>query len=134
MDSEYSPAPTQNLLKTDLLEAAENLAENLAQSEPFRRLRTAEERLSRDREAQQLLSDLSDLQQKVRTMQYSGKLSESDLILLRAMQSAVLANQTIRNHRSAQELAVGFLQEVNKEISQLLGIDFASLTRRSGGC
>ena len=33
-----------------------------------------------------------------------------------------------------KELAVAFLREVNQEISQLLGIDFASLTRRSGGC
>ena len=134
MDNESSPATSQNMLNPTFLEATENLADNLAQSEPFRRLRIAEERLSRDREAQRLLSDLSDLQQKVRTMQFSGKLSESDLILLRAIQSAVLANETIRNYRSAQELAVGFLQEVNQEISQLLGIDFASLTRRSGGC
>lgn len=33
-----------------------------------------------------------------------------------------------------QELSVAFLREVNQEISQLLGVDFASLARRSSGC
>jgi hypothetical protein len=34
----------------------------------------------------------------------------------------------------AQQEAIAFLQEVNQEISSLLGYDFASLTRRSGVC
>jgi cell fate (sporulation/competence/biofilm development) regulator YlbF (YheA/YmcA/DUF963 family) len=74
------------------------------------------------------------MQQKIRSQQYSGTISESDLTRLRALQSAIGANETIQDHQLTQELAIAFLREVNQEISNLLGVDFASLARRSGGC
>lgn len=117
-----------------MLEATSTLAENLARSEPFLRFKAAEERLKADREAVQLLNNLSELQQKIRREQYSGGVSESDLKQLRELQNAVSANETIRDYVLAQESAIAFLREVNQEISQLLGIDFASLARRSSGC
>lgn len=117
-----------------MLEATSNLAENLAQSEPFLRFKAAESRLNADHEAMRLMTELSEIQQKVRTQQYSSGISEGDIKRLRALQSAVGANETIQDYGLAQELAVAFLREVNQEISQLLGIDFASLARRSSGC
>ncbi len=125
---------TINSISITMLEATSNLANNLAQSEPFLRLKAAEERFKADREAVQLLKNLSELQQKIRKEQYSGGVTESDLKQLRTLQSAVSANETIQDYGLAQELAVAFLREVNQEISQLLGIDFASLARRSSSC
>lgn len=121
-------------ISINLLEATSSLTENLAQSEPFIRFKAAEERFKADREAVQSLKNLSELQQKIRQEQYSGGVSENDLKKLRALQSAVAANETIQGYGLTQELAVAFLREVNQEISQLLGIDFASLTRRAGSC
>lgn len=117
-----------------MLEATSNLAENLAQSEPFLRFKAAEARMNADHEAMRLMKELSEIQQKIRTQQSSGGISEGDIKQLRALQSAVGANETIQDYGLAQELAVAFLREVNQEISQLLGIDFASLARRSSGC
>lgn len=117
-----------------MLEATSALAENLAQSEPILRFRAAEGKLNADPEALQLLAELSELQQKIRSRQNSDPITELEIKRLRALQSAVGANETIQDYRVTQELAVAFLQDVNQEISQLLGIDFASLTRRSGGC
>lgn len=123
-----------NRVPVTMLEVASNLAENLAQSEPFLRYKAAEEKLTADTGAQNLLAELSELQQTVRAQQYAGGISESQLKRLRELQTAANQNETIQEYGLAQEYAVAFLREVNQEISQLIGIDFASLTRRSSGC
>lgn len=125
---------TQNAISASLLEATTVLAGNLAQSEPFLRYKAAEAKLNADRLAPQILANLSALQQKIRKQQQSGVVTESDLKQLRSLQSAMGANEIIQDYLLTQELAIAFLREVNQEISQLLGIDFASLTRRSSGC
>lgn len=117
-----------------MLDATSALAENLRQSESFLRFKLAESKLNADQEALQLVKDLSELQKKIRAQQHSGNITESDLKHLREVQIAVGNSETIQDYGLAQELAVAFLREVNQEISQLLGIDFASLTRRSSGC
>jgi len=126
--------PNEVDIPTSMLEATSNLAENLLQSEPFLRYKAAERKLQKDSEAQQLLTDLSEMQQKIRELQYTGVISETDLKRLRALQNAEGTNDVIQEYGLAQELAITLLREVNQEISNLLGIDFASLTRRSGGC
>src|SRR5512133_3510968 len=129
--------PATYALPAALLEATSRLSENLAQSEPSLRSRAAEARLNADAEAQQLLKDLSELQQSVRSRQYApqgaGAVSEKDLKRLRELQTAVGNNEVIQDYGMTQQLAASFLREVNQAISQLLGIDFASLARRSGG-
>lgn len=117
-----------------LLEATSRLVENLAQSEPFLRYKAAEQRLHADQQAMQLLSELSAIQQKTRRQQNSGAIAQNDLTQLRALQSAVGANENIQDHLLTQELAIAFLREVNQAISQQLNVDFASLARRSSGC
>ena len=121
-------------ISVTMLEATSNLADNLTQSEAFLRFKAAEGKLNADPEALQLLAEFSELQQKIRTQQHSSSISESDIKQLRVLQSAIANHETIQDYQLTQELAVAFLREVNQEISQLLGIDFASLTRRSGGC
>ncbi len=134
MDKENELSSATSALSITMLEATSSLTENLAQSEPFLRLKAAEERFKANREAVQLLKNLSELQQKIRQEQYSGGISENDLKQLRALQGAAFENEAIQDYGMAQDLAVAFLREVNQEISQLLGIDFASLTRRAGRC
>ena len=124
----------QNAISTTLLEATSVLAENLVQSEPFLRFQEADRKLHADQEAMRLLTEFAELQQKIRAQQHSGAISENDIKRLRELQSAVGTNDVIQEHGLAQEIAIAFLREVNQEISNLLGVDFASLTRRSGGC
>ena len=124
----------QNAISITLLEATSVLAENLVQSEPFLCLQEADRKLHVDREAMRLLTEFAELQQKIRAQQHSGAISESDIKRMRELQSAVGTNDVIQEHGLAQETAIAFLREVNQEISNLLGVDFASLTRRSGGC
>lgn len=134
MDKEMEMNSAISAMSVTMLEATSNLAENLTQSEAILRFRVAEAKLNADQEALRKLSELSELQQKIRTKQHSSNISESDIKRLRALQSAIGTNETIQDYELMKELAVAFLREVNQEISQLLGIDFASLTRRSSGC
>ncbi len=134
MDNETEVKTTTNAISDAILEATTSLAENLAQSEPFLRYKAATSRLEADAQAIQLLEDLSTLQQQIRKSQYSGAVSEKDIARLRALQTAMGASETIQDYQLTQELAAAFLREVNQEISNLIGIDFASLTRRAGGC
>lgn len=125
---------TQNAISTTLLEATSSLAENLVQSEPFLRFQEADRKLHADPEAMQLLVEFAELQQKIRDQHISGTVTESDIQRLRELQSTITTKVVIQDHGLAQETAVAFLREVNQEISNLLGVDFASLTRRSEGC
>jgi cell fate (sporulation/competence/biofilm development) regulator YlbF (YheA/YmcA/DUF963 family) len=134
VDNQIQTTTTMNAVSAPMMEVTQNLAENLAQSEPFLRFRAAQNKLNADAEAQHLLTELSEIQQKVRSNQYSDAISESELKRLRELQTATNLNETIQEYGLAQEYAVAFLREVNREISQLIGIDFASLTRRSSGC
>ena len=134
MDKDTEITSAISTISIPMLEATSSLAQNLVQSEPFLRFKQAEDRLHADQEAMQLLTDLSEMQQKIRQHQGSSSVSESDLQRLRSLQSAMGTNEIIQDYQMTQELAAAFLREVNQEISNLLSIDFASLTRRSGGC
>ena len=134
MDNKTQLMPNETKILSPMLEATSNLAENLRQSEPFLRYKAAELKLQADQEAQRLLTDLSEWQQKIRDQQNSGNIIVTDLERLRSLQNAVSTNDVIQDYGLTQELAVAFLREVNQGISTLLSIDFSSLARRSGSC
>lgn len=122
------------VLPKNLLEATSQLAENLVQSEQFYRLQEAAQKLQKDKEATALLTEFLTLQQKIRVQQQSTQIAEGDIKRLRELQNAIMSNDTIQEKELAEEYAAAFLREVNQEISNMLGVDFASLARRSSGC
>ena len=134
MDKREEMTTTTVTISETMLEASSALAEGLAQSEAILGFKAAQAKLQKDNEALRLLKELSEIQQKARTQQSSGKISESDIISLRALQGSVGSNETIQEYEKSRVKAVLFLQEINQEISELLGLDFAMLTRRSSGC
>jgi cell fate (sporulation/competence/biofilm development) regulator YlbF (YheA/YmcA/DUF963 family) len=121
-------------INLDLQEATSSLAEKIAHSEPFVHFREATRKMEADQEAMHLLNEYTDMQRKIKAQHDSTTVEDIDYDWLRAMQSAIAANDTIQEQNNVQVKASTFLQEVNQEISNLLGMDFASLTRRSGGC
>ena len=134
VDNSENKTSKMNGISEKLMEATSSLAMNLAQSEPFLQFKAAEQKLKADQQAMQLLADLEEIQQKIRTQQYSNSVSESDFTRLRELQNAIGINETIQERARALENAIVFLREANQEISNLLGTDFASLARRSTGC
>jgi cell fate (sporulation/competence/biofilm development) regulator YlbF (YheA/YmcA/DUF963 family) len=130
-----SELPSEQIsLPAELWEATSMLIGNLVQSEPFLRFKEAEKTMKEDKGASRILSDFNELQRNLRAKQLSGPISEEDIKQLRAFQGAIYSNAIIQDYLQAQATAVAFLQEVNTEISQLLGVDFASLVRKPGVC
>lgn len=123
------------LFTKELLETTFALAESLAEAEAIVRFISANQALNNDQNAQELINTVADLQHKIYNGQSSGEKLKADLNRLRDTQSQISTNAVIQEHAIARETAVAFLREVNQEISQLLGMDFAALARRPGaGC
>lgn len=113
------------------LEAVQALAQNLLASEAFLEYQHAKDRMDADAQTQALLTELSQTQARVRQAQNLGTLQQTDLETLRSLQAQVQANAVIMDYLVAQQQAVNFLREINDEISQLLGFNFAVLAQRS---
>lgn len=119
-----------NTTPTLLDEALHNLIEQLTHSEAFVRLRSAEQNLMNDQEALTLLNRLAEAQQKVKTQQQSGKPSEEDMNRLQQLQLEVSEHPLIQDYEYSREAYIALVRQVNQHISQQIGLDFASLTRR----
>jgi len=127
MKGEYGMDDTRMQLPPDLFSATEKLADVLFQAEPIAAYERAKAHFEADEEAKVLLEGLSTAQAELRTRQMSGNYSQAEIDALRALQSEVQSSRVIREYDRAQQAAIAFLPQVNQEISQLIGLDFASL-------
>ena len=118
-------------LPPELHQATESLIENLLASEAFLAYQQSQAKMNSDSEARGLLDLLSTLQTALRHKQNANNVTQSDIDELRAVQTQVMANPVIMAFSEAQGDAVNFLREVNLEISQTLGVDFAALAKQS---
>jgi cell fate (sporulation/competence/biofilm development) regulator YlbF (YheA/YmcA/DUF963 family) len=118
----------------ELLNVTIALANNLSTSEPFILYQQAKTRLNNDSNAQFLLENISRAQAALRIKQSKNEVERADIDQLRVLQKEAQENAVIMEYSQAQQKAVACLREINTEISQLIGIDFASLARRSSCC
>ncbi len=115
----------------DLLAATQALAENLLASEPFAIYQQASARFNADPHARGLLERLSQAQADLRRRQMGRGVTQADVDRLRALQKEVQSNDVIVDYATTQQSAVAYLREINQEISELIGTDFAALSGRS---
>ena len=125
---------TKTLPSLEMAQATEALGQNLAASAPMLRYREAEQALTNDEEAHSLLRRLAQQQGELRQRQSQDALTNADLTDLRTLQARVQQNRLIMDYFRAQEQVNAYLQEINQEISNLLGADFAGLARVAGSC
>jgi cell fate (sporulation/competence/biofilm development) regulator YlbF (YheA/YmcA/DUF963 family) len=118
-------------LPPELHQATESLIENLLASEAFLAYQQSQATMKSDSEARGLLELLSMLQTALRHKQSANSVTQSDIDELRAVQTQVMANPVIMAFSQSQGDAVNFLREVNLEINQTLGVDFAALAKQS---
>ncbi len=118
-------------LPLELHQATESLIENLLASEAFLAYQQTQSAMNSDSEARGLLELLSTLQTALRHKQNANSVTQSDIDELRAVQTQVMANPVIMAFSRSQGDAVNFLREINQEISQTLGVDFATLAKQS---
>lgn len=122
-------------MQTDLIpvmqEATEALIRHLLASEAFINYQQAQSHLHQDTEARALLDQPAQLQANLRKKQANGGVVQAEIEALRELQSQVQRNHTITAYAQTQQAAVNFLREINNEISQLLGINFASFANHT---
>lgn len=115
---------------TELQEATDSLIQNLLAFEVFLAYQQSQATMNSDSEARGLLDLLSTLQTALRYKQ-NANVTQTDVEELRAIQTQVQANPAIMAYAQSQQDAVNFLREVNQEISQTLGVDFATLAKQN---
>jgi cell fate (sporulation/competence/biofilm development) regulator YlbF (YheA/YmcA/DUF963 family) len=116
------------LLTADVQEALEALAENLLHAEQIVAYHQAQARLDASKQAHSILERLSAAQADLRTRQARNAVTQDDVDKVRALQREAQTNRIILEYAKAQQAAVAYLPEVNREISALLGVDFAALS------
>lgn len=124
----------ETILSPTMQEATNAFNSNLLASEAFIQYHQSQTLLDHDSKAQALLNQLSQTQTDLRKKQAENNLSKDEIDSLRALQTQARENDVIQRYADAQQEVIKFLREINDEINQLLGIDFASFTKRSGCC
>ena len=114
-------------LPSNLLTATERLATVITSAEPIAAYLQAKARLDNDPQARDLLECVSSAQSDLRMRQANGNITRADLDHLRSLQRQVQSNRLIMDYAETQQAAIAYLPQVNQEISQLIGVDFASL-------
>lgn len=107
--------------------AVDQLAAAVLGAQPIADYQQAKARLDADPEARELLDRLAKAQSDLRVRQAQNTVTQADVDQLRAIQRQVQSNRRIMDYARTQQAAVAYLPVVNQEISQLLGVDFASL-------
>lgn len=118
-------------LSPELEQTTENLIQNLLASEAFLMYQKCQTTMNSDSEARGLLELFNTLQTGLRHKQNANNVTQTDVEELRAIQEKVWANEAIMAYAQSQQEAVNFLREINQEISQLLGMDFAALAKQN---
>lgn len=122
------------MMDKQLQQAAEQLGQALRASAPVKAYLDASANVETDTEATSLLDELAQRQTALRVKQNNGGLTQADIDALRALQFRTQAQPTIAAYLQAQQDLHALLPQINYEISQLLGVDFAALARKSGCC
>jgi len=117
-----------------LQQATEQLGRALRASAPMKTYLDASTNLETDVEATGLLDELAQRQVALRVKQNDGGLTQAAIDDMRALQFRVQTQPTIVAYLQAQQDVRALLPQINYEISQLLGVDFAALARKSGCC
>jgi cell fate (sporulation/competence/biofilm development) regulator YlbF (YheA/YmcA/DUF963 family) len=121
-------------LSPELKHAVQTLNEALTQSPPLRSYADALAKMKADPSATGLLDELERVQADLRVRQSNGGITQADTARLRQLQADVQAHPTIAAFLAVDQAVKGYMPQVNKFISDLIGIDFASLGRTKGCC
>ncbi len=121
-------------LPPELKQAGQTLSEAVKQAPPLWAYAEALAKMDADRSATELLDELQRVQADLRVRQSNGGITQADTARLRQLQADVQAHPMIAAFLTADRAAKAYLPQVNQHISNLIGIDFASLGRTQGCC
>jgi len=109
-------------------ESLQAFIETLRDSATYRQFVDASEQLEADEEAQSLLEAYQQKQQELQADEFDSSIMSE----LQELQTEVSNNDTIQQHRAAQEELIALLEETNDVISEQIRQEFAQSL--GGGC
>jgi cell fate (sporulation/competence/biofilm development) regulator YlbF (YheA/YmcA/DUF963 family) len=114
--------------RADIMHLAQRLGEHLRECEPVRQYQEAVQRVDADPSAAALLAKFETRRAELREWQRHGQaLTDAQLDELIRLQAAVEEQPTLFALLSAATVARRFLQEINRDLSARLDVDFAEL-------
>jgi cell fate (sporulation/competence/biofilm development) regulator YlbF (YheA/YmcA/DUF963 family) len=109
-------------------ESLQSFIETLRDSATYRQFVEASEQLEADEEAQFLLDAYQQKQQELQADEFDSSVMSE----LQELQTEVSNNDTIQQHRAAEEELVALLEQTNDVISEQIRQEFAQSL--GGGC
>lgn len=125
---------TTETLPSAVSAATDALAAALRSSPPFAAYTAAEEALFAEPSAAALMEQFFAAQRDLRARQEDGSITQVDLDRVRTLQRQLEASVPVMDFNAAQQNALARLPRINGTISELLGMNFAQLARRSSCC
>ena len=118
-------------LPTALNQSLKNLSQSLTQSYELQNYLNAKHEYEADTTSFQLLQQLTAAQSELMQKQYDSQISRDDLKKIRDLQQRAKNNEKINAYSLSQQNAITFFREINDQISQLIGMNFAKLAKNS---
>lgn len=125
--------PQTVLVSPQLRQAAEELAASIMRSGPFTAYAAAQARLEEDKHARDLLDAVVEVEWDVRRMQAEGTMTREDIDRLRSVRTLASSDPVVVELETARRGVAAYLPQVNRLITEALGVDIAVLSR-AGGC
>lgn len=119
-------------ISTALLNATQQLAEVLRQTEPLVAYHQALTDFDFSAASRNLLHQYSEAQQKVR--QQSENPVQANITRLRGLYQQVTNDTIIMAYDGSQKEATAYLRLIDDELSQMMGIDFPALAGSQRSC
>ncbi|MEN3202117.1 MAG: YlbF family regulator [Atribacterota bacterium] len=119
------------VLSQALKDAIRSLVEQIISTQPFQDFENTRIMLSRDAKALQLLERLEEEQKSLSRIALQRDLVDEDFAGIEQARQEALSHPVILAYFQAQDRLVSLLQEINNEMSNLLGFDFASSAAQS---
>lgn len=100
---------------------ANELAEEIKQTQEYETLMSAKAKLQLDPTAQELVNEFQEKQEKLQTAQQSGEQVDQEIVQsLQTLQGQMQENETIKNLMDAQQKFDEVMQQVNDAVTQAL--------------
>jgi len=122
-------------MQTELLNSINSFADTLMATEEFSAYDAAQKAFHKDDEARDLMTRLNTLSHELGQKQHQNELTDEDIELYRSLKTQFTENETVSNLQEQENKITETFRECNREISQELGLDFASNAAPSScGC
>ncbi|ACL70276.1 YlbF family regulator [Halothermothrix orenii] len=104
-----------------IIKKAEELGKEIVDSAEYKELKSTEEAMQNDKEAQSLLNEFRSKQQRLQMAQANGKnITEDQKKELMALQARMQENEKIKNFMTAQQKFNQVMQTVNQAITGII--------------